>query len=88
MQNYSRGVSVRKAQGNAFDERASLWLAHAMNVPFKLPLVVIMSLFGAIIQGLCAEPEVVYLWPDTAPGETGEIGQERDMTKPTDNLFG
>jgi acetyl esterase/lipase len=59
-----------------------------MNVPFKLPLVVIMSLFGATIQGLCAEPEVVYLWPDIAPGETGEIGQERDMTKSTDNLVG
>lgn len=27
------------------------------------------------------------LWPNGAPGEKGEIGEERDMTKPTDNLI-
>jgi len=47
-----------------------------------------MSLFGATIQGRCAEPEIVYLWPDVAPGETGEVGQERDMTRSTDSLVG
>jgi acetyl esterase/lipase len=28
------------------------------------------------------------LWPGTAPGEKEVIGEERDMTKPTDNLVG
>jgi acetyl esterase/lipase len=34
---------------------------------------------------LAAEPaKVVELWPNGAPGEKGDIGEERDMTKPTD----
>ena len=35
-----------------------------------------------------AEPsKVIPLWPDTAPGETGNVGAEQDTTKPTDNLI-
>lgn len=30
---------------------------------------------------------VVDLWPGTAPGEKGDLGEERDMTKPTDQLI-
>ena len=33
-----------------------------------------------------AAPVVVDLWPQGAPGEQGDIGQEMDMTKPTENL--
>ncbi|MCI0638243.1 MAG: alpha/beta hydrolase [Gemmataceae bacterium] len=31
-------------------------------------------------------PKVIELWPAGAPGEKGDIGDERDMTKPKDNL--
>jgi acetyl esterase/lipase len=33
-------------------------------------------------------PTTVDLWPGTAPGEQQALGEERDMTKPTDNLVG
>ncbi|HSI10440.1 MAG TPA: alpha/beta hydrolase [Chthoniobacter sp.] len=33
-------------------------------------------------------PPVINLWPDTAPGEKGDIGEEKDITKPTDGKPG
>jgi acetyl esterase/lipase len=43
-----------------------------------------------VIPLLCAqaaEPtRVIKLWPSTAPGEKGDIGEEKDTTKPTDGL--
>jgi len=33
-----------------------------------------------------AEPPVA-LWPGQAPGEKGDIGEEKDMTKPSDNVI-
>lgn len=36
---------------------------------------------------LAAEPRAVNLWPGTAPGEKGDIGEEHDTTKPTDDLI-
>ncbi|MDR3402633.1 MAG: alpha/beta hydrolase [Chthoniobacter sp.] len=33
-------------------------------------------------------PPAIKLWPDTAPGEKGDIGEEKDMTKPTDGKPG
>jgi len=35
---------------------------------------------------LAAAPTPIDLWPGTAPGETKELGEEKDTTKPTDNL--
>src|SRR4030095_10840711 len=32
------------------------------------------------------EPKPIDLWPGTAPGETKDLGEEKDTTKPTDNL--
>jgi len=29
----------------------------------------------------------IQLWPDGAPGEKGDLGEEKDTTKPTDNLI-
>jgi acetyl esterase/lipase len=38
--------------------------------------------------GYAAEPsKVIDLWPDIAPGEKGNIGEEKDTTKPTDQLI-
>lgn len=37
---------------------------------------------------LAAEPtQVIDLWPGTAPGEKGNLGEEKDTTKPTDGLI-
>jgi len=45
-------------------------------------LVVIL----AVLTASASEP--VALWPKGAPGEKGDIGAERDMTKPGDGLYG
>jgi acetyl esterase/lipase len=45
----------------------------------------------AFLGSVCltwAAPRTINLWPNGAPGETNAIGQERDMTKPTDGLVG
>jgi acetyl esterase/lipase len=33
------------------------------------------------------DPQILLLWPNGAPGETNKFSEERDMTKPTDNLI-
>jgi acetyl esterase/lipase len=40
--------------------------------------------FMAALAAGASEP--MALWPNGAPGEKGDIGAERDMTKPSDNL--
>lgn len=37
--------------------------------------------------GLRAEPAAIRLWPGAAPGDKGGLGEERDTTKPSDNLI-
>ena len=41
-----------------------------------------MSLISSNTFG--ASVPVMMLWPDKAPGETNSVGEEKDMTKPTD----
>jgi acetyl esterase/lipase len=49
--------------------------------------VILLVLPGAFI--MAAEPnEVIKLWPGTPPGPAREVGEERDTTKPEDNLVG
>jgi acetyl esterase/lipase len=36
---------------------------------------------------LGAEPRAVPIWPGSAPGERGDLGEEHDTTKPTDSLI-
>jgi acetyl esterase/lipase len=45
---------------------------------------------GLLMAMACsaAVPKTLDLWPGTAPGEKEPLGEERDMTKPTDNLIG
>src|SRR5262249_48316522 len=53
--------------------------------------------FGAVLltcvlvfvarQAAADPPKPILLWPNGAPGEKGDIGEERDTTKPTDNLI-
>lgn len=49
--------------------------------------IVLVALLGMLISPLAAtaadvKPEPILLWPGTAPGEKGDIGEEKDMTKP------
>jgi len=51
-------------------------------------LVVICLGQCALFNSFAAEPSnIIELWPNSAPGEKGDIGDERDMTKPTDGLI-
>jgi len=44
--------------------------------------------FLTLSSCFASEPtKVVELWPQRAPGEKGDIGEERDMTKPSDGLI-
>jgi acetyl esterase/lipase len=49
------------------------------------PLTLLVFL-SAILTASAAEP--ILLWPNGAPGEKGDIGEERDMTKPSDGSPG
>jgi acetyl esterase/lipase len=47
----------------------------------------IVFISGGPGNSLAADPSsVIELWPNGAPGEKGDIGEEKDMTKPTENL--
>ena len=46
------------------------------------------ALFVVFLAVLNAGLQSMALWPNGAPGEKGDIGEERDMTKPTDGLVG
>jgi len=52
-----------------------------MRNPLSL-LVVFLAVFAA------SASETIALWPNVAPGETGDIGPEHDTTKPTDGRPG
>jgi acetyl esterase/lipase len=50
-----------------------------------------MAISGALllaVAGAGGAPRTLDLWPGPAPGEQEAIGEEKDMTKPTDNLVG
>jgi acetyl esterase/lipase len=51
--------------------------------------LVFPSVLALLAAGAClgAEPRAVDLWPGAAPGEKGDIGEEHDTTKPTDDLI-
>ncbi len=55
----------------------------------RLKLVLTCTWLAGLCGGLLAavpSPKVIALWPGAAPGDQGELGDERDMTKPTDRL--
>ncbi|HMD60318.1 MAG TPA: alpha/beta hydrolase [Opitutaceae bacterium] len=52
--------------------------------PAALRYVLALAGFGL---RLGAEPTPMRIWPGAAPGEKGGIGQERDTTKPSDQLI-
>ena len=51
-------------------------------------LVVICLGQCALFNSFAAKPSnIIELWPKGVPGEKSDIGEERDMTKPTDGLI-
>lgn len=55
---------------------------------FPCLLSALLVVLSVARSGLAADPvKMLSLWPGTAPGETGSVGEEKDMTKPTDNLI-
>lgn len=53
-----------------------------------VPFLLLSSFAILAVTAAAAEPQVIELWPKGTPGEKGEIGEEKDFTKPTDNLVG
>jgi acetyl esterase/lipase len=55
---------------------------------FLTRLVALACFVGlALSDGFAAEPSrTLPVWPETAPGETREVGEERDLTKPAEGL--
>jgi acetyl esterase/lipase len=53
-----------------------------------MKFITLSLLLLTIIKGPAAETStVIELWPKGAPGEKGGIGEEKDLTKPSDNLI-
>lgn len=51
------------------------------------PALVVLML-SAASTAIAAKPSrAIEVWPGTAPGEKGDVGEEKDTTKPTDNLI-
>ncbi len=46
-----------------------------------------LALFILVNLPAAEAPKPVGLWPGAAPGEKADLGEEKDMTKPTDNLI-
>ena len=52
---------------------------------FTLIAAILLALLAGTLTR-AAEPTVVELWPEGAPGETQDIGEEHDATKPDEGL--
>lgn len=52
----------------------------------KTVLVLALVMMAADSASAAKPSQVIDLWPSIAPGEKGDIGEEKDTTKPGDNL--
>jgi acetyl esterase/lipase len=58
-----------------------------MNVATSIVIAtLILTVFTSTPSFAAESVKVIDLWPGTAPGDTGAIGEENDVTKPSDNL--
>ena len=59
-----------------------------LKLPFQMLLLFASALATFSPRGFAAATrQEIALWPDKAPGEKGDIGEERDMSKPTEGLI-
>ena len=71
---------------NCFDTEREIDFSNPVKSIRRLGLMC-FALFSAL-NCFTSEPfKVIELWPNGAPGEKGNIGEERDTTKPTDQLI-
>ena len=56
--------------------------------PCRVCLLLVLTLLVCPGQLPAAVPKPIPLWSGKAPGDTQELGEEKDMTKPTENLVG
>lgn len=60
----------------------------ATRVPGRLRPAHLLCVFLILLSAPQVRPaQIVPLWPGEAPGEKGSVGEEKDLTKPTDNLI-
>lgn len=62
--------------------------------PLSRPGFVALMMLGLLTAGLAGSvaraadsPAAIPLWPGRAPGETADLAEEKDLTKPTDDLI-
>jgi acetyl esterase/lipase len=71
---------------NCFDTKRKIRFSGPVK-PTRLLGLVTFAVF-TLLGGRASESiKVIELWPNGAPGEKGNIGEERDTTKPTDQLI-
>jgi acetyl esterase/lipase len=58
---------------------------HGMKPTLRFPVLLVVLAFSFWTACAHAENPVIPLWPGIAPGDTNVLGEEKDMTKPTDN---
>lgn len=49
-------------------------------------MALVIGTLNSAGSSFAAAPNPIPLWPNGAPGEKGDIGEEKDMTKPTDGI--
>ena len=77
-----RDLKPRDTSRLARYERSADWQSAVVN-----RLCAVVAPFLLALTCAAAEPQFIDLWPSTAPGETGGIGEERDTTTAKDNLI-
>jgi acetyl esterase/lipase len=79
-------------RGQDAPARLTQRFATAFMRAMKILAPLVLALFGLIVSGIlpgaAAEPQLVIpLWPGAAPGDKEPLGEEKDQTKPTDDLI-
>jgi acetyl esterase/lipase len=73
---------------NFFDVRTRTEFTIAMkSIPARLAALIFILPISPSHSVAASPSQPIELWPNGAPGETGDLGEEKDTTKPTDNLI-
>ncbi len=70
----------------ALDLRRQILFSPPMHLNVRFGFCWPLALAVSLASALAGSPKVIDLWPKGAPGEKGDIGEERDTTKPSDGL--
>src|SRR5690349_24812693 len=82
------GLPHKWAPRKWFDSSAKIRFIRGMKPNLIQWIAFACSAFSALFGTFAAEPaKTIGLWPNGAPGEKGNIGGERDMTTPSDELI-